>query len=80
MPMSNTIEPLAMRQRIDRMGRGIGLSYKLIAETSRIVRSRSGWLRILLDLLADPAHMDINRAYIANESIIPELLEQLLTG
>jgi hypothetical protein len=34
----------------------------------------------VLDLLANPAHMDINRAYIANEWIIPELLEQLLTA
>ena len=55
------------------------LPHKLIANVADGAQAL-GLAGIVLNLFANPAHMDINCARIPNERIVPELLEQLLAA
>src|SRR5690242_13120026 len=64
-----------MRQRIDRR-RLMRSPYKLIADIAD--GQQALWLAgVVLNLLANPAHMHIYRAHIADERRLPELGQQL---
>src|SRR5678810_1210315 len=58
---------------------GIRSPHKLIADVTDRAQTL-GMAGVVLDLLANPAHMDVDGALVADERVIPELLEQLLAA
>src|SRR6266542_5067713 len=53
--------------------------HKLVADVADRAQTL-GMAGVVLDLLANPTHVDVDRALVADERVVPELLEQLLAA